>query len=177
MLGNRSAEPGVPFFESDPSPLHLVTPFLFDILMHGETYGAEAAVRWKVLNRWTLSPGYAFLVMHLHPDSTGQDFRTPAGTEGGSPTHQAQLRSHLILPGHLQFDVSGFFVGRLRAQGVPSYTRLDAGVTWEPGERFSVSVVGQNLLRDHHIETSNTDQIVQSGLMKRSGYAKLAWHF
>jgi outer membrane receptor protein involved in Fe transport len=145
--------------------------------MHGETHGAEIAVKWKVSNWWTLSPGYAFLSMHLHPDPTSQDFRTAVGTEGGSPTHQAQLRSHVVLPGHLQFDLSGYFVGRLPAQSVASYTRLDAGVTWEPGERFSVSLVGQNLLQDHHLETTNPDLIVQSNLMKRSGYVKMAWHF
>jgi hypothetical protein len=38
-------------------------------------------------------------------------------------------------------------------------------------------VVGQNLLQDHHLETSNTDQIVQSSLIKRSAYAKMTWHF
>ena len=84
-----------------------------------------------------------------------RDFRTSVNTQGNSPTHQAQLRSHMILPGHFQFDVSGYFVGRLPTQNVPSYTRLDAGVTWEPGERFSFSLVGQNLLQDHHLETTN----------------------
>jgi iron complex outermembrane receptor protein len=175
--GLRSTEPGAAFLESDPAPLHIVLPFVFSNLMHGETHGAEVAVKWKVSNRWTLSPGYAFLLMHMHPDPASQSLQAGFAMEGSSPAHQAQLRSHLVLPGQFQFDVSGYFVGRLPAQNVPSYTRLDAGMTWEPGERFSFSLVGQNLLQDHHLETTNPDLIIQSNLMKRSGYAKIVWHF
>ncbi len=90
---------------------------------------------------------------------------------------RVQLRSHVVLPRHFLFDLSAFFVGRLASQNVPSYTRLDTNLTWQGGERISVSVVGQNLLHDHHLETSNTDQIVQSSLIKRSAYAKMTWHF
>ena len=70
--GLRTAEPGASFLESDPEPLHIVVPLVFGNLMHGETHGAEVAVKWKLSNRWTLSPGYAFLSMHLHPDATSQ---------------------------------------------------------------------------------------------------------
>jgi iron complex outermembrane receptor protein len=173
----RSVEPMAPFLVSTPSPPHLVLPEVFDNLVFGETHGAEAAVNWKVSNRWTLSPGYAFLAMHLHPYAASKDTLTAVGTQGSSPTHQAQLRSHLILPGHLEFNTSAFFVGPLPSQDVPSYARLDAGITWQARERLSISLVGQNLLQDHHLETSNTDQIVQSSLIKRSVYAKMAWYF
>ncbi len=173
----RSTEPGTPYFETNPSPPHLVASAVFNNLLYGETHGAEAALSWKVSNRWTLSPGYAFLAIHLHPDSTSQDFLTGPSTEGSSPAHQAQLRSHVVLPNHLQFDVSTYFVGPLPAQSVPSYTRLDAGLTWQAYEGFSIVIVGQNLLQDHHLETSNVDQIVQSSLIKRQGYAKVTWHF
>ncbi len=161
----------------DPSPPHLIEPLVFANLLFGETHGAEASVNWRVSSRWTLSPGYTFLAMHLHLRPTSQSFSGPAGTEGSSPTHQAQIRSNLNLPGHLQFDTSAFFVGGLPSQNVPSYTRLDAGVTWYPGEHFSISLVGQNLLADHHLETNDTDQIVLSSLIKRSGYAKVTWSF
>ena len=105
-----------------PRPLYLVAPFIFANLLYGETHGAEAAISWKVSNRWTLSPGYAFLGMHFHSEPSSRDFRTGPGTEGSSPVNQAQMRSHLVLPAHFQFDVSAFFVGRLSSENVPSYT-------------------------------------------------------
>jgi hypothetical protein len=41
--------------------------------MHGITTGAEASIQWTVAPRWTLSPGYSYLQMHLHTDSTSLD--------------------------------------------------------------------------------------------------------
>jgi iron complex outermembrane receptor protein len=172
----RSTEPMAPLLQSNLSTPYLVVPFDFGNLLYGETHGIEAAVSWKVSDRWTLSPGYAFLSMHLHREPTSEDFVTGPATEGSSPTHQAEIRSRLLLPDRFQFDVSGFFVDRLPSQSVPSYTRLDAGITWQAAERFSIAIVGQNLLKDHHLETTNTDEIVQSSL-KRSAYAKFAWQF
>ena len=173
----RSAEPAGTFFESNPSPPHLVYASDFANLLYGETHGAEAAITWNISDRWTLSPGYTFMEIHLHPEAASQDFLTGPSLEGGSPAHQAQIRSHMVLPGHFQFDASAYFVGRLPAQDVPSYTRLDAGLTWQGGEHFFASVFGQNLLKDRHLETSNSDQVVQSSLIKRSAYAKLTWKF
>ena len=53
---------GAPFFESQPAPAHIVLPTIYQNLMHGEAHGIEAFGNWNVLDRWTLSPGYAFQV-------------------------------------------------------------------------------------------------------------------
>jgi iron complex outermembrane receptor protein len=173
----QSIEEGAPFLETDPSPLHLVFPLYLSNMLFGETHGLEAAVKWKAGSRWTLSPGYSFLAMHLHRNPASTDPTSVVSDEGSSPTHEAQLRSQLDLPGRWQWDASAYFVDRLPFQGVPSYTRLDTGLTWKAREHFSVSLVGQNLLRDHHIEFNGLDQVVLSSLVKRSAYAKFVWKF
>jgi iron complex outermembrane receptor protein len=172
-----SVEPGAPVLEANPAPLHVVVPNVLGNLLYGETHGVELSVNWKVAKRWTLSPGYSFLAMHLHKDATSQDSTTIAGTEGGFPSQQAQLRSHLDLGEHWQWNASAYFVGRLTAPGVPSYTRLDTNVIWQLRKRVSISLIGQNLLRDHHLEYIGPDQTEQSSLIKRSAYAKIAWQF
>ncbi|HZL68418.1 MAG TPA: hypothetical protein VFC29_13935 [Candidatus Limnocylindrales bacterium] len=73
--------------------------------------------------------------------------------------------------------MSAYFVGRLWAQGVPSYTRLDTNLTWQPAERFSIKVAGENLLKDHHLEYIGSDSAVMPSMIKRSAYAKIAWQF
>jgi iron complex outermembrane receptor protein len=171
-----SEEPSAPFLETTPAPLHLVFPDTFGNLLHGETHGLELSLNWKAASHWTLSPGYSFLTMHLHSQPGSQD-TTAAATQGGLPNHQAQLRSHVDLNRHWQWNASAYFVGRLAAPGVPSYTRLDTNVLWQPTERFSVSLVGQNLLRDHHLEYIGPDQTEQSSLIKRSAYVKFTWSF
>jgi len=172
-----SVEPGTPYLEANPPPLHLVVPSFFGNMLYGETHGLEVSANWRLAEHWTLSPGYAFLAMHLHRDATSQDTTTVAGTEGSVPSNQAQLRSHVDLPWHLQWDTSGYFVGRLSSQSVPSYTRLDTNLTWQPFERFSIRLVGQNLLRDRHEEFNGVDQTELSSLIKRSAYIQLTGRF
>jgi iron complex outermembrane recepter protein len=172
-----TSEPGTPFLELNPQPPHLNVPIIFANLMNGETHGLETAVNWKVTDRWTLSPGYAFQRIHLQLAPTSQDQQSVSTGEGNSPHHQAQLRSHLALPRGFEWNASVYFVSRLPAQQVPSYTRLDTGITWRPSERVVLSLVGQNLLRDHHLEANGSDQSEISSLIKRSVYAKLAWQF
>ena len=81
------------------------------------------------------------------------------------------------LPHGFSWDVDGYFVERLPAQMVPSYTRLDTQVTWKIRERTTLSVVGQNLLMDHHFEFDDFLQVVNSTQVKRGAYAKMTWEF
>lgn len=132
---------------------------------------------WKPASRWTLSTGYSYLQLHVYRDPTSNDATSAESIQGSSPREQAQLRSHLELTPRLKWDAAVYFVGRLPAPQVPSYTRLDTGLTWMMAERLSLSVVGQNLLHDHHLESNATDQIVVSSMIGRSAYAKLTLQF
>jgi iron complex outermembrane receptor protein len=170
-------EAGSSFLEVNPGPPHLVFPLVWGNKMRGRTDGIEVSANWKVNDRWTLSPSYTLLQMHLHTDPTSRDTITLADTAGSSPRHQAQIRSHLNLPGRFAWDVSGYFVERLPAQGVPSYTRIDTRLVRQLGERLEFSLVGQNLLRDHHLESNDQFTSVNATQVKRSAYAKIAWRF
>jgi iron complex outermembrane receptor protein len=172
-----TTEPGPPLLVVSPPPSHLVFPLVWGNKMHGTTDGIEVSGNWKIIDRWTLSPGCALLEMHLHTDPTSQDTTSVADTEGSSPRHQAQLRSHLLLPGHFVWDVSSYFVERLPAQQVASYTRLDTQLSRQLGERLEFSLVGQNLLRDHHLESNDMLTSLTPTQVKRSAYAKLVWRF
>jgi iron complex outermembrane receptor protein len=173
----ESVEPRDSYFDPNFIPPLTVHPSVLDNNMHGTTEGVEAYANWKVTKRWTLNPGYSFLETHLHKDSTSLDTVSVADTEGSSPKHQAQLRSRVELPRGLSWDVNGYFVERLPAQGVASHTRLDTQLTWRFWERAELSVVGQNLLRDHHLEFNDFLQSVNSSQVKRSAYAKVTWEF
>jgi len=172
-----STEPQTPFTENTPPPAHLVIPFINGNGVHGETHGLEISGNWQVTSRWSLRPSYSLLEMHMHRDPTSQDFDTPREIEGSDPRLQAVLQSHVNFGRGLSWDASAKFVDRLRAQGVPSYTRVDTGLAWQLRERLTVTVVGQNLLRDHHQEFNDLfgDSIPDE--IKRSAYVKLAWRF
>ena len=173
----ESLEPGTEVFEPSPGPARFVMPITFGNLMHGTTEGGEISANLKLTDRWTLSPGYAFLEMHLHTEPSSQDTTSVAEYQGSSPQHQAQLRSHVDLSHGLSWDASAYFVSELPIQGVASYTRMDTQVNWKLAERAEISLVGQNLLRNDHLESMDALTLVNSSLIKRNAYAKFTWRF
>jgi iron complex outermembrane receptor protein len=172
-----SEEPGSPVLEANPAPEHLLIPFYIGNGLRGETHGIEMFANVKVANRWTLSPGYTFLTMHLHPYAGSMDTTTGPETEGGSPNQQAQLRSQVNFPRHWQWTTSAYFVGRLASPKIPSYTRLDTTLAWQLSDKISLGLVGQNLLKNLHQEYSGPDLTVLPSLVRRSAYARLTWRF
>jgi len=172
----ETSEPSTPFLVN-ATPPYLVLPLIYANLMHGETHGTEIAVNWKLNRRWTMSPGYAFQQIHMHLASTSQDTTSVSGAEGSSPVNAAQLRSHVALAHGLAWDASAYFVGRLTDPIEASYTRLDSGLSWQPGERVALSLVGQNLLRGRHQEFVDTTGSADTTLIERSAYAKVEWRF
>jgi iron complex outermembrane receptor protein len=172
-----SIEPALPQIETDPAPTHLAILGSFANELYGETHGFEIFADWKVAHRWTLSPGYSFLALHIHPQPASHDLTTAPSTEGSAPNHQAQLRSQVNLPGHWQWNAAAYFVGALPALAVPSYTRLDSNISWQKGKRFSIAFIGQNLLRDRHPEFAGPGSSAQSDLIKRSAYVKVSIWF
>jgi iron complex outermembrane receptor protein len=173
----QTTEPSPPFFEPTPAPAHFVMPSAFENRMHGEAHGLEIVVRWKLTDRWTISPGYSFERIHMVASPPSQDAEAAADDEGSDPHVQAQLRSHVDLSQKLAWDTSAYFVDRLIFHQVPSYTRLDSGLSWRWREGVSVSFVGQNLLRDHHPEFIDNTGASRSTQIKRSAYAKITWQF
>jgi len=172
-----SIEPLPPFTNSNFNPPVLVIPMQLSNKMKGTTYGLEIYGNWKVNRLWTLSPGCSFLHMGLRLYPTSLDTVSVADAEGSNPGNQAQLRSHVELSRGLSWDANAYFVGRLTAQAVPSYTRVDTQLALKISERVTLSAVGQNLLKDHHLEFNDMFQAVNSSQVKRSAYAKLTWRF
>jgi iron complex outermembrane receptor protein len=176
-----SIEQGPPRLETDPSPLHILLPFTFANRLQGETHGLELFGQLKLANRWTLSPGYTFLAMHLRPlppaSGANAGLTTTFDTVGNAPTQQAQLRSTVMLQRQWQWGVTGYFVGRLPSPRLPSYTRLDSQLTWRPSEHLSLMLVGQNLLRKAHQEYADPELTVTPSLVPRSAFARLVWRY
>ena len=172
----RTLEPGAPILETDPV-IHYDIPLVYSNQMHGTTDGLEVSAHFKVTDRWTLSPGYALLHMNLHTDPGSLDTRSVADIEGSSPRHQLQLRSSMTLPRGFAWDTSVYFVDRLAAEQVPSYTRLDTQLIWRSTQRLEWSLVGQNLLQNLHVESNDIATSVQPSQVKRSVYAKFTWTF
>jgi iron complex outermembrane receptor protein len=135
------------------------------------------AVNWNATKRWSLTPGYGFEQIHMHLNPGSQDTTSVFDAEGSSPVHSAELRSHFDLAHGVAWDASAYFVDRLKSGEIPSYTRLDTGLSWRWTEQLAISLVGQNLVKDRHLEFVDDSGSTRSTLIKRSAYAKFTWQF
>jgi len=173
----ETLEPGAEVLEPTPLPARFLMPITFGNLMYGTTQGGEISANFRLTDRWTLSPSYAFLQMHLHLQPASLDTSTVAENQGSSPENQVQLRSHVDLSHGLLWEANAYFVSALPAQSVPSYTRVDTLLRWKFTERGEFSLVGQNLLQNTHLESMDQLTVVNSSLIKRSAYAKFTYRF
>jgi iron complex outermembrane receptor protein len=58
----------------------------------------------------------------------------------------------LTLPRRWDVDQTYRYVSALAARATPAYTTLDGRVGYRLSRNLDISVVGQNLLQDHHAE-------------------------
>jgi iron complex outermembrane recepter protein len=171
-----------------PTPTTLFYPYPYPVYfqnnLEADTYGFELTVSWQLLDWWRMRVGYNLLRenLRLRPgtiDATG-------GTnDTADPQQQFALHSRMNLPHNLSWDaalrwVDSFQIDHGPTAGpvvgiVPSYFGLDMRLAWQFSSRLEVSLVGQNLLHEYHVEygfpSPTREQIV------RSVFAKLTWGF
>jgi iron complex outermembrane receptor protein len=172
----RSFDPAGPSLEFTPPVPHIRIPVDVQNKLRGESYGVEIAANWNVTQDWRLSASYTYLTLQLHQSSSSTDIVNQDLIEGSSPRNQFQLHSYYNITKDLELNSSLYYVEHLRSGDVPSYVRLDAGVTWRPKDGLELSVGVQNALDDRHPEFGNSLNTASSEV-PRSVYAQLLWRF
>lgn len=135
-----------------PSP-GTVLPYLISNSLAAQTWGAEFTADDQMLDGWRLHLGYDLLQENIWVKPGQADLNNAQG-DTEDPRNQVFLRSSMDLPGNLELDADSRWVDSLQALGgiVPSYIELDARLGWRPTQGLELSIVGQNLLQDHHLE-------------------------
>jgi len=146
----RSLEPATASIVLMPAP-HILAPMIFDNKLQGESYGLEIAANWQPFDYWRLASSVAYINIHLKPDDSSGD-TVSEDDENDTPHTQAQIRSYLNLPWDLQFDTFFYYVDSKSTTDIPSYVRMDLRLGWQAFKNFDISLIGQNLLDDHHPE-------------------------
>jgi iron complex outermembrane receptor protein len=144
-------------------PPTILIPFVFTNATEDEAlYGAELAVSWNPVEAASLRTSYSFLRGGRETATTVLD-----------PAHVLQIRWYWNLPGRLEWDSSYAFTDR--HSFLPAYHRVDTRLGWRPSPRWELSVVGQHLLDNHHIESPALFAVPTE--VGRSVYGKIAWTF
>jgi iron complex outermembrane receptor protein len=174
--GLASLEVGPSFVDSSSG--QTVVPLYNDNLTDGVSRGIETLVTFSPVQAWRLTASHAYVDLSLDPG--GQDLNRGQSLEGATPRHQLSLRSYLDIGSGFQLDAlfrHQTDIERLPAipsgEGIDGYAELDVRVAWQIGS-VGLSVIGQSLLHDHHIEFG--EPLARGGI-ERGVYAKIVWRF
>ena len=141
--------------------------------LRGKSSGAELTAEWQVTPAWRLRAAWTELRVSSEPQPGNLD-RPTRDSIARDPNHQLLLRSLLNLSANWECDATVRYLAPISTQAVPGYTEADVRVGWRPTPEWEFSVLGQNLLHDHHPEfnTPGTRRELQ-----RAIYAKASWRF
>jgi iron complex outermembrane receptor protein len=159
-------------------------PIFFQNNLEGETHGLELTTTYQMLDWWRLHAGYDLLLEHIHV-KPGEVDVTNATNETADPQQQFALRSSMDLPRNVAFDAALRWVDTLHINNgptngpvvgtVPSYFELDTRLAWHATQRLEFSLVGQNLLHDHHPEYGFPSPA--RGEIERSVFGRITWGY
>jgi iron complex outermembrane receptor protein len=158
-------------------------PVYFQNNLQGTTEGFELSTSYQPLDRWQLHAGYDLLLEHLHV-RPGQVATTGGLDDTADPKGQAFLRSRLDLPRDMTLDAALRWVDALHVDNgptggpvvgvVPSYWQMDTRVAWQPTRHVTLSLVGQNLLHQYHVEYGYPSPGREQ--LARSLFARFTWN-
>ncbi|HEU5135715.1 MAG TPA: TonB-dependent receptor [Steroidobacteraceae bacterium] len=169
-----SLEIGEPFVDTDG---RTVIPVINENLTRGRTYGAELLVEWQPVDDWRLSASYSHIEMSLTPG--GADLNRGEWLEDATPRDIAGLRSLFALGTRVELDAQLRYQTSIVRQpmlvtgeSLDGYTELDVRLGWNATPHWDLSVVGQNLLHDEHVEFGPPDR---RGALERAAYLRATW--
>lgn len=142
---------------------------------YGSSYGSSVVLSWQPLTNWRLESIYSYFRMDLELDRDSLD--NPAtrvdGIEGADSRNICSLQSLLDIGDRWELDTIIRYVDSLPTQNVESYLVADLRLGYKLSSKIDLSLVGQNLLDNHHFEqNSQNSTAVQHGV-----YGKIVWRF
>ena len=152
-----------------PEPTRIILPVMFRNGLFGESHGVEVTGDARPVNWLRMTLNYSYFKIAVTQDPGATDVSQQNRYEGISPRHQLQFQTAVDLPGRLSLDWILRHASALLAGAVPAYTTSTLRVGWELTPRFELSVAGDNLNQERHLEWPDSMQI------QRSAYVKLTW--
>ncbi|MGR9114210.1 MAG: TonB-dependent receptor plug domain-containing protein [Gammaproteobacteria bacterium] len=138
------------------------------------TYGFEVSSVWQMLNWWRWDANYSLLKTDMDDSALRQT--------GMSPQQRVSVRSVLSLQKDVDLDFwlryvdTNTAVSTFGLTEIKDYLTLDIRLAWRPYQNIELSLVGQNLLDQHHLEYRQENQTLPTEI-DRGMYGKLSWNY
>ena len=183
-MGERAAA-SLSLFYNDYTKLRSINltsnslPLFYGNNNKAQSYGVELSGDYQLTEWWRLHAGYDWL-HEIVEVGHGGDFANGLN-EVSDPQNQVFVRSSITLPRGVEFDTSFRWIDRVRNNAgstpgfVPSYAELDLRLAWHVTQNIELSIVGQNLVHERHVESgfpSSTQEAIA-----RAVYGKIAWRW
>jgi iron complex outermembrane receptor protein len=157
-----------------------IFPLVIGNDVEGQSHGVEFTMEADISDRLRIRGGYTYLKSDLHVRAGGMDINN-ALNETSDPEHHASIGASVDLPWGVEFDSHLRWVDTLENNNegqvgtVPSYVDLNVRMGVHLSENVEVSLVGQNLLDDHHPEIGAVG--MNRVEIRRSVFAKVALRY
>ena len=145
--------------EYSPGP---ALPVMFANGMSGNTDGLEAWGNYQMSEWWRMSAGGNWLHENLHY-SPGSSAIGGIALAGDDPSYQIALRSTMTFARGWLAYLDLRHIGALPSPASPSYTELNAHVSWTQSRALTWALTGSNLVHPHHLEFGTTAAPLQLG--------------
>ncbi|MCK5477794.1 MAG: TonB-dependent receptor [Methylococcales bacterium] len=167
----RSLEMGTPTFNGSfvEQPLFLGNEY------SARTYGFEIATVWQMLDWWRWDVNYSYLKSQFNTQEI-------MGRPASSPQQLISLRSSTSPLKNIDLDIvfryvdENFVMGAYGSRTINDYVSMDIRLAWRPFNDIELSLVGQNLLAEHHLEYQQ-EALTSATEIDRGLYGKLTWNF
>ena len=172
----RGTQLGTPEVSGTFPALTVTQPAYFNNSSKGSTYGFEAAAVWQMADWWRWDVSYSFLKTHIDSNGYAQN---PT-----SPVHKTSIRAGLTPVKDVNLDFWLRYTGSAQAIAprfanelkIDDYVTLDVRLGWQLHPSIELSITGQNLLDDHHLEYVEEAFVIPTEI-PRAVYGKLSWQF
>jgi iron complex outermembrane receptor protein len=125
--------------------------FPFANALDGPARGLEIAPSATIAPGVQVRGSYSFLSLDLARRNGVPDTGFSQLLQTGSPRHQVVAQG-LLTRGQVEITPTYRFVSDRAAGAIAAYHELDVPMQWTINPAWTLSVVGQNLLHDHHAE-------------------------
>jgi iron complex outermembrane receptor protein len=158
-------------------------PFIYALRneLSGDILGGEISIDYSPFDWWRVHASQSIMHIEMKRDDVSADPSTVDAMENSTPDRQTTLRSYMDLPHDLKFDCTLRSVGRLTytPNQISGYNSMDVRFAWDINPDLEISLVGQNLLDDHHPEYNPTipPAVIPTVEIQRGVYGKVQWQF
>jgi iron complex outermembrane receptor protein len=155
-----------------PDSSYIIENLLMTNREQAHSYGLEVASVWQMLKWWRWDMNHSWY----------HDQHASKINYASSPHHRSSIRGLINVTSNLDFDVWWRYVGQANADSafgyisIPSYFAMDLRTAWRPSKNLELSVTGQNLLQNKHLEYVS-DSVFLPAAIVRGVYGKISLTF